>query len=65
MKLVKVNSDLLVNPDRVDYVEQKKDGIIISIGGRIIPIKTEDDLKDILMELYAQDNLWGAQHWRG
>ena len=66
MKLVKITDDLLVNPDQVDYLEQRKEGVFISIGGRIMRIESQENLKNILKELYASsDNLWGKQYFAG
>lgn len=56
----------MVNPDRVDFLEQKKDGVVVSIGGRIVPITSQEDLTSILKDLYGSgDNLWGKQYFAG
>jgi hypothetical protein len=66
MKLIKINDSLMVNPDRVDFLEQKKDGVVVSIGGRIVPITSQEDLTSILKDLYGSgDNLWGKQYFAG
>ena len=66
MKLVKINDNLLVNPDSISFIEQGKDGVMICIDGRMVGIKSQENLTNILKEIYASgDNLWGAQHFKG
>jgi hypothetical protein len=66
MKLIKVNENLLVNPDRIDFIEQRGGEIRISVDNKIFKVERLQDLQGLMKEIFdSGSNLWGSQHFKG
>ena len=66
MNLIRINDNVLINPDKISFIERTKTKVIVAVDGKMHTIENKIDLDNFFNELkLSTNNLWGAQYFAG